>query len=173
MRRPALCLLALAALTLPAQADTVGVALEQARLAFEAAAPALRGNDLGVDTIAYGNALRLREFRSDYWGGTVSVGVDVAPSDAGSCGRYAAYVRIPPQAGIVPLTICPQFSRDGADALRRLTILHEMVHVVAGPDECRAMAFAARVEQLAFGSFTPVERYWQANGCQGSAFSLP
>ena len=35
------------------------------------------------------------------------------------------------------------------------------------------MAFAAEVERLATGRFTPVDRYWHSNGCAGSAFSLP
>jgi hypothetical protein len=74
---------------------------------------------------------------------------------------------------VVRLTLCPQFSEEGSRELRRLTVLHEMVHVVAGPDECRAMAFAARIEHLATGSFTPVDRYWQANGCDRSGFGLP
>ena len=59
------------------------------------------------------------------------------------------------------------------DALRTLTILHELVHVVAGPNECRAMAFAARIENLASGHFTDVSRYWQANSCNNSGFRLP
>ena len=71
------------------------------------------------------------------------------------------------------LVLCPQFFSDGADALRVLTVLHEMVHAVAGPDECQAMAFAARVEHAATGQFTPVDAYWQASGCEGSAYRLP
>jgi hypothetical protein len=73
----------------------------------------------------------------------------------------------------VSLVICPQFSAEGSNSLRALTILHEMVHVVAGPNECRAMAFAARIEKLATNRFTDVSRYWQANKCEGSGFSLP
>jgi len=44
---------------------------------------------------------------------------------------------------------------------------------VAGSNECQAMAFAALIEQLATGSFTPVTRYWEANGCAGSGYALP
>jgi hypothetical protein len=35
------------------------------------------------------------------------------------------------------------------------------------------MAYAARIQSLATGRFTPVDAYWQANNCAGSAFSLP
>jgi hypothetical protein len=91
----------------------------------------------------------------------------------GSCQRFAAYVRLPPEDGKVELVFCPQFVNEGTPALRRLTILHEMVHVVAGPDECRAMAFAAHIENLATGGFTPVDPYWRANNCADSGFNLP
>ena len=157
----------------PALADPVNVAFNAAITAFERAGPRLAASEMGVDVTAYGDALTLGRFTSAYWGG--EIGLDVVESRQADrdCARFAAYVRIPPQDGRVGLVICPQFSAEGTDALRRLTILHEMVHVVTGPDECRAMAFAARIEHLAFGSFTPVERYWQANDCAASAFRLP
>ena len=69
--------------------------------------------------------------------------------------------------------VCPTFFSSGADSLRRLTILHELVHVVSDADECRAMAFAAAVEQAALGRFTAVDTYWQRNGCAGSRYALP
>ena len=77
------------------------------------------------------------------------------------------------QNAVVPLVVCPRFFTPGADELRELTILHEMVHVVAGTNECQAMAFAARVQHAATGRFTPVDGYWRASGCESSQYRLP
>lgn len=162
----------LCSLVLPAHADAVDRAITAAIAALEIALPRLGTVSDGVEVAAYRDALTLGRFTSAHWGGTVTLDI-VEPGAEGACARFAAYVRIPPQNGTVTLAICPLFSQEGTDALRRLTILHEMVHVVAGPDECRAMAFAARVEQLATGTHTPVDRYWTANNCDGSGFSLP
>jgi hypothetical protein len=169
-----LILLAIFSATLsPARADTASAAFDRAILQLESALPRLSPDSFGVDVKAYRDVLTLRSFSSRHWGGTVRLKVeDNAKGDA-ACKRFAAFVRLPPNAGSISLVLCPQFFAEGSDALRTLTILHELVHVVAGPDECRAMAFAARVEQLATGRHTPVERYWQANKCAGSGFSLP
>ena len=148
-------------------------ALDRAIGRFEAALPHLEATEMGVDVAAYRDALTLQRFESDVWSGGVTVELDIRAASEGSCGRFAAFVRIPPENGAVRLVLCPQFFTDGADALRELTILHEMVHVVAGSDECQAMAFAARVEQAATGRFTPVDAYWQASGCAGSGYRLP
>lgn len=165
--------LALLSGIVPARAGAVQTALNDAIAAFERAQPHLTASEFGVDVAAYGEALMLGRFSSTHWGGAIAVDLIAQQHAGGSCTRYAAFVRLPPQSGAVPLVFCPQFSAQGNNALRRLTVLHEMVHVVAGPDECRAMAFAAKVEQAATGRFTPVERYWRANGCAGSGFSLP
>ena len=160
----------------PALADdkaTLERALAAAIATFEAALPHLDTSEFGVDVAAYRDALTLGRFSSGHWGGTVSVATVIRDGATGSCGRFAAFVRIPPENGSVSLVLCPQFFADGADALRELTVLHEMVHVVAGGDDCRAMAFAARVQQAANGRFTPVGAYWSANGCEESAFRLP
>ena len=141
--------------------------------AFTAAKAGLPADLAGVDVAAYGQALSSGQFASPYWGEAVTLDLHESADNGGSCSRFAAYVHLPPRDGMVRLTLCPQFSEEGTRELRRLTVLHEMVHVVAGPDECRAMAFAARIEQLATGSFTPVERYWQTNGCDRSGFTLP
>lgn len=173
MIRLALILFAL----LPAPAigadEMVSRALRDAIAAFDRAAPHLGREALDVDIAAYGDALRQRRFHSSYWGGAISVEIVSGQTSDAGCNSFAAYVSLPPRDGRIILAICPVFSTPGTEALRRLTMLHEMVHVVAGPDECRAMAFAARVEQLAFGNYTPVERYWRANNCARSGFSLP
>ena len=175
----ALFLAGLVLIATPARAQTGGptdrvdAAFNAAIAAFERARPALGATAFGVDVESYGDALTLGRFHSAHWGGQVALSLEQQSGNGGSCGRFAAYVRLPPRDGVVSLVICPQFSAEGTDPLRRLTILHEMVHVVAGPDECRAMAFAARVEHFATGSHTPVDRYWQANGCEGSGFRLP
>lgn len=140
---------------------------------FEAARPHLGQSEMDVDTAAYRDALTLQRFASSHWGGTVTVDITIRETRTGSCTRFAAFMRIPPENGTVRLVLCPQFFSDGADELRVLTLLHEMVHAVAGPDECQAMAFAARVEQAAAGRFTPVDAYWLANGCAGSGYTLP
>jgi len=152
---------------------TLNRALDAAIATFETARPALGATELGVDVAAYRDALTLQRFDSDHWGGPVTLDLVIRDTAEGSCSRFAAFVRIPPENGAVRLVLCPQFFSAGADALRELTVLHEMVHVVAGPNECQAMAFAARIEQAATGAFTPVDAYWQASGCDGSGFRLP
>ena len=173
MRLPLLALFLGLLLTVPARADAVTDAVNAAIAAFEAARPQLPPEVAGVDVAAYGSALNRGRFVSQYWGGEIVLDLHESAESGGTCARYVAYVALPPRDGNVKLTFCPQFSAEGTDALRRLTILHEMVHVVAGPDECRAMVFAAHIERLATGSYTPVERYWQSNSCPGSGFSLP
>lgn len=179
-RKPAMLLrLALACFALlsaPALAQdraSLDRALDAALATFEQALPGLAATELGVDVAAYRDALTFQRFQSSLWGGRVTVELTLRDAPEGSCSRFAAFVRIPPENGTVRLVLCPQFFTGGADALRELTVLHEMVHVVAGPDECQAMAFAARVQQAAHGSFTPVDSYWQASGCSGSSFRLP
>jgi hypothetical protein len=152
---------------------TLDRALDAAVATFEAARPALGASALGVDVAAYRDALTLQRFDSDHWGGTVALDLIIRDTAEGSCNRFAAFVRIPPENGAVRLVLCPQFFSAGADALRELTVLHEMVHVVAGPDECQAMAFAAAVQQAATGTFTPVDAYWRASGCENSEYRLP
>lgn len=168
-----LILAALAAPTTAQPAAELDRALDRAIATFERALPALAEVEAGVDVAAYRDALSLQRFSSRHWGGEMMVDFEIRDGSNGSCGRFAAFVRLPPEQGVVRLVLCPQFFSPGADALRELTVLHEMVHVVAGPDECRAMAFAARVEQAARGRFTPVDAYWQASGCAGSGFQLP
>lgn len=157
----------------PARADMVDAAFDRAISQFETARQKLPAELFGVDVATYRAALTFRKFTSSHWGGTITMRVENGSETNNSCSRYAAFVRLPPSEGEVSLVLCPQFSTDGADALRTLTVLHELVHVVAGPNECRAMAFAAHVEQAATGRFTDVSSYWRANSCKGSGFSLP
>ena len=172
-----LCSILLALLVVPSlahgQQDRLDAAFGAAIATFERARPHLWASEFGVDVAAYRDALTLQRFSSAVWGGEVTAATRIRDAATGSCSRFAAFVRIPPENGMVDLVLCPQFFHDGTDALRELTILHEMVHVVAGRDECQAMAFAARVEMAAKGSFTPVDAYWQASGCAGSAYGLP
>lgn len=153
--------------------ETINAALSDAMAAFGRAAPHLPSVSHGVDVAAYSDALLHGQFNSRYWGQPLEVELRQPSAGTGSCQRFAAYVRLPPEDGKVELVFCPQFVNEGTPALRRLTILHEMVHVVAGPDECRAMAFAAHIENLATGGFTPVDPYWRANNCADSGFNLP
>lgn len=157
----------------PARADATDAAFDRAIAQFETARRDLPAELFGVDVSAYRAALTFREFNSGYWGGTIRLRIENGIEASGSCARFAAFVRLPPSEGQISLVLCPQFWTDGADALRTLTILHELVHVVAGPNECRAMAFAAHVEQAATGTFTDVSSYWRANSCEDSGFSLP
>ena len=140
---------------------------------FEQALPSLGPMEFGVDVTAYRDALTLQRFSSGVWGGDIAVAVQVQDEATSSCDRFAAFARVPPQNGVVPLVVCPRFFTPGADELRELTILHEMVHVVAGTNECQAMAFAARVQHAATGRFTPVDGYWRASGCESSQYRLP
>jgi len=167
----ALCCLATAA-----RADDQALldrALATALAQAERALPSLDAEAFGVDVAAYHAALRLQPFSSPVWGGAIQVELQIRSQASGSCSRYAAFVRMPPENGRLPLVLCPQFFTPGADELRVLTVLHEMVHVVAGRDECQAMAFAAGIEQQASGSFTPVDAYWAASGCAQSPYFLP
>ncbi|WP_139198665.1 hypothetical protein [Devosia sp. YR412] len=148
-------------------------ALDDALATFERALPKLSSEEFGVDVAAYRDALSLQQFRSSYWGGEIGLDIEMREGATGSCRQFAAFVRIPPENGAVKLVLCPQFFSPGADALRELTVLHEMVHVVAGRDECQAMAFAAKVQMAATGAFTPVDAYWKASGCAGSRYTLP
>jgi hypothetical protein len=175
MRHRLAVVIALLLLCAPAQGQPSrrDAAIDAAIATFERALPALGATELGVDVAAYRDALTLQRFASTLWGGRVSLAIITADAATGSCARFAAYVRIPPENGTVRLVLCPQFYNSGTDALRELTILHEMVHVVAGSDECQAMAFAARIQQAATGSFTPVDAYWQKSGCASSAYRLP
>jgi hypothetical protein len=159
-------------LAVPARADAVDDALEGAFSLYEAVYPGLAATEAGIDTAAYRDALTLGRFTSPEWGTPLRLDV-VRGNAGGACSRFAAYVDLPPANGAVRLVVCPEFFESGTPELRRLTVLHEMVHAVAGPDECRAMAFAARIEQLGTGTHTPVDRYWRANGCTSSAFRLP
>ncbi len=166
----------MALLCLPASAQQRAMldrALDDAIATFERALPALGGSLADVDLATYRDALTLQRFGSSRWGGEVAVELAIRDGNTGSCSRFAAFVRLPPEAGVIQLVLCPQFFRPDADALRELTILHEMVHVVAGSDECRAMAFAARIQHAATGRFTPVDAYWRASGCAGSSYRLP
>lgn len=156
-----------------AQQSTLDAAIDRSVETFERALPQLGAADFGVDAAAYRDALSLQRFQSSHWSGTVTVDMAISPDTADLCGRFAAYTRLPPESGKVRLVLCPQFFTPGAEALRELTILHEMVHVVAGRDECQAMAYAARIQQIAHGAFTPVTAYWQANDCPDGRYSLP
>jgi len=142
-------------------------ALRAAREVFNRAAPALSGTIMGVDTASYAAAL-LRQQTPD---GALQFVIET--NENGSCRKFAAYVGRVDGTADTFLFLCPQFFMPGADALRVTTILHELVHVVAGPDECRAMAYAAHLEMLANGRFQPVEAYWQRNGCASSRYRLP
>lgn len=155
------------------RADAINNAFNDAIALFERAAPRLSSVHQGVDIGAFRDALTLGQFSSGYWGRDITLSITEQTSANGSCANYAAFVRIPPQEGHIEMTFCPEFSTHGTPTLRRLTVLHEMVHVVAGADECGAMAFASAVEYAATGSFTGVERYWRANQCDRSGFALP
>lgn len=173
MRALLLVLTLLSIIVSPARADVLDDALADAYVMVERAGSRLDGARFGIELNAYRDALSLHRFRSSHWGGEMKLDIAVRATAEGDCARYAAYVLMPPENGTVTLVICPQFTDTGTRELRALTILHELVHVVAGPDECRAMSFAAEVEKLATGRHTNVERYWRANGCQNSGFRLP
>jgi len=158
-----LLVLALLALATAVDAREPEQAINRAIDLFERARPHLASHLHGVEIERYRAALTLGE--------GVTLVTDSDP--AGRCGQFAAYTLLPAENGVVRLVFCPRFFSDGNDELRALTVLHELVHVVAGPDECRAMAFAAAIEQHATGRFTPVEAYWRANRGDTSGFSLP
>ncbi|MDB5535377.1 MAG: hypothetical protein JWP26_301 [Devosia sp.] len=155
------------------QEDLVENALRAAARTFERALPQLDAVTMGVPTQEYHDALVQRRFASSLWATALDVQLVTNESEQGLCAGFAAYVTPAIQQGAVSLVICPRFFSPGADALRETTILHEMVHVVAGTDECQAMAFTARIQKLATGSFQPVSEYWTRNKCNASRYRLP
>jgi hypothetical protein len=161
---------------LPAQAQQstlLDKAIADATLTFERALPQLGTTTLGVDTSAYRDALKARRFHSARTGNARDVIFVIEDSNKGSCAKFAAYVAPVANSEAAHMFLCPQFFTPGADLLRETTILHEMVHVVTGTDECQAMAYTAQVQMLANGSFVPVAKYWKENGCAGSRYGLP
>lgn len=155
-----------------AQRDVLDRALADAAATAREASGRLAPTEFGVDTAAYLQALEQRLFtRPD--GQAVPVRFVIEESAAGSCEKFAAYVVPVANDPSKYVFICPQFFTPGADRLRETTLLHELVHVVAGRDECQAMAFTARLQFLASGSFQPVAQYWAASKCANSRYRLP
>lgn len=174
MRLLAALVVALFALPVQAQqADLLDQAIADATRTFEHALPQLGATMMGVDTKAYGDALKARRFHSARTGSARDVIFVIEDSEKGSCAKFAAYVAGVANSDAAHMFLCPQFFTPGADLLRETTILHEMVHVVTGTDECQAMAYTAQIQMLARGSFVPVARYWKDNGCVGSRYKLP
>ena len=166
----------LALLTAPVLAqdyDLVDEALRSAVRTFQQAADRLDAVSMGVSKAEYGDALARGRFSSSLLGATLDVRVARNDSEHGLCAGFAAYVTPAIEQGAVVLTVCPRFFLPGADALRETTVLHEMVHVVAGPDECRAMAYTAQIQVLATGTFQLVQDYWNKNNCSTSRYRLP
>jgi hypothetical protein len=162
--------------TAPAKAQSwplLDRALAEAAQTFARAQGALGASSMGVSTETYGQALRNLRFVPPGGGAPVQVAFAAQGEGDTSCSRFAAYVIPAPAAGTITINLCPQFFASGTDGLRQTTILHELVHVVAGPDECRAMAYTAKLQWLATGTFQPVTNYWRQSGCDASPFSLP
>ncbi|KKB77282.1 hypothetical protein VW29_18075 [Devosia limi DSM 17137] len=148
-------------------------ALNGAVHTFEQAMGTLEAAAIGVDIPAYSDALKRHRFYSSRWDMELDVNFAIRSAEDQRCERFAAYVMPAIDSGAVNVMLCPKFFSAGADALRETTILHEMVHVVAGTDECQAMAFTAQVQFIASGRFQAVAHYWDKNRCARSAFSLP
>ncbi|UXN73289.1 M35 family metallopeptidase [Devosia sp. A8/3-2] len=174
MRLLAVLVVAIFAVPVQAQqADLLDRAIADAIGTFELALPQLGATMMGVDTSAYGDALKARRFHSARTGSAQDVIFVIEDSAKGSCAKFAAYVAGVANSEAAHMFLCPQFFMPGADLLRETTILHEMVHVVTGTDECQAMAYTAQVQMLARGSYVPVAMYWKENGCAGSRYALP
>ena len=160
----------------PAQAQQQRMldnALAGATRTFEQAMGKLGTATEGVDTAAYRDALKRHRFYSSQWDMELEVDFLIKSAEDRRCDSFAAYVIPAIESGAVNVVLCPKFFSSGADALRETTILHEMVHVVAGTDECRAMAYTAQLQFIATGRFQSVAQYWDKNRCGRSAFSLP
>lgn len=167
---------ALVTSVVPAGAQSWGLldrALADAVQTFAKAQGALGSSSMGVPTAAYAQALRQLRFVPSSGSGEVQVAFQAQGEGDKACTRFAAYVIPNPAADTITINLCPQFFDSGTDALRQTTILHEMVHVVAGPGECMAMAYTAQLQFLATGAFQPVTNYWRQSGCGSSAYRLP
>ena len=158
-RRLALLWAALLLLVSPAFAQNNAMldqALKSARQTFAQAAPDMGAVSLGVDNSLYADALLRNRFQSP--SGQVDVGFVIEDRNGGECARFAAYVAPVADKSASYIFLCPKFFSPGADVLRETTILHELVHIVAGPDECRAMAYTAKLQSRATGAYQPVGR---------------
>ncbi|MEO5806990.1 hypothetical protein [Devosia sp.] len=164
-----LALFAIMASPAQAQQSVLDRALADAARTLARAMPKLNAVELGIPMASYKKALTRRLVRFNGATANAPISFVFAREGEGSCDRFVAYVRGPGAA----MYLCPKFFSRGADAQRETTILHEMVHIVAGPDECLAMAFTARVQFVASGTFQPVAQYWAANGCPQSKYALP
>jgi hypothetical protein len=167
---------ALAVSVAPANAQSWALldrALAGATQIFAKAQDALGASSMGVSTQAYGQALVRQRFRPPGQDAAMTVLFKREDGADPGCARFAAYVIPAPQQRTATIYLCPQFFQSGTDELRTTTILHEMVHVVAGPDECLAMAYTAGVQLLATGRFQPVADYWRQSGCASSPYRLP
>ena len=102
---PLLATLAFALPPAPARADAISTAFNDAMAAFDAARAGLPPELAGVDVVAYGQALSSGQFASPHWGETVTLDLHESTDDGGSCGRFAAYVHLPPRNGTVRLTL--------------------------------------------------------------------
>jgi len=156
-----------------AQSSLVEDALRAAQQTFELALLQLDAVTMGVPVDEYREALTQQQFASSMWHLPLKVELVTNSSDKGLCAGFAAYVTPAVDHNLMSLVLCPRFFTPGADSLRQTTILHEMVHVVAGPNECQAMAFTAHVQLLATGTFQPVRDYWSRNNCDASRYRLP
>src|SRR5690606_11325915 len=121
----------------PVAADELTKALNRAIALFDAAEPRL-GDVFGVESARFRDGLVMGQFRRG--GETIALYYEEKADPAAHCGRFAAYTMLPPRDGVVRLVVCPRFFSPGADELRTLTVLHELVHAVTDSNECRAMA---------------------------------
>lgn len=155
-----------------AQQDVLDRALADASATAHKASAQLGRTEFGVDTAAYLRAVQQRVFVQPD-GQIVPIHFVIEGKASGSCQKFAAYVVPVANDPGKYVFICPQFFTPGADRLRETTLLHELVHVVAGRDECQAMALTARVQYLASGSFQSVAKYWADSQCEASRYRLP
>ena len=133
-----------------AQDRTLDVAIDRAVDTFEKALPKLSATEFGVDVAAYRDALTLQQFCSSYWGGTVDVALERRAEASGSCGRFAAFVRVPPENGTVRLI--PGSHRNGIIPHVRQPGSNDLAGAPAGEQGVIVEAKAGDV--VAFSSLT-------------------
>lgn len=168
-------------LTSPAHSQTQQNALDSViEIAIQTVAKANEKADFSVfnmwniDPELYSAALNERSFYAPHWGLKVNVDYIIETERAGTCNGSYAYVShtdtVPGEMSAT-VHICPYFFE--ADPYVKLeTVLHELVHVVTGVGECRAMAYTFALTQFGTGFASLDEAYWARHNCETSEYNI-
>lgn len=128
-----------------------------------------------IDPEIYRSALNQGEFYAPYWSKSVKVKYVIGTNDTPLCDTSKAYVEheeLNSRELVSTLVVCPGFFTYPHMQYQAETILHELVHVVTGPDECRAFAYAYTIIYFALSEATLNERLWSHYNCDSSTYNI-